>query len=160
MNLRTLKYFVAIADAGSSPARQPLFPSRSRRSLDKCAELEAELGAQLLDPAAGGLPRPAPTFSDASARRILANFFRVREKLARSQFAGKAAVTIGVRRHSWPVCSCPTSCRPARIPWRALSSGAGEAFTPVLLEWLERGVIDMAVVTNPGGGRALSYQPF
>jgi LysR family transcriptional regulator, nitrogen assimilation regulatory protein len=34
-----------------------------------------------------------------------------------------------------------------------------EAFTPALLEWLERGVIDVAVVTNPGSGRNLLLQP-
>ena len=34
-----------------------------------------------------------------------------------------------------------------------------EAFTPALLDWLERGVIDMAIVTNPGSGRRLSLQP-
>ncbi|MFY9513562.1 MAG: LysR family transcriptional regulator substrate-binding protein, partial [Rubrivivax sp.] len=34
-----------------------------------------------------------------------------------------------------------------------------EAFTPALLDWLERGVVDMAVVTNPESGRALSLQP-
>jgi LysR family nitrogen assimilation transcriptional regulator len=36
---------------------------------------------------------------------------------------------------------------------------AREAFTPALMDWLEKGVIDMAVVTNPGTGRALSLQP-
>jgi LysR family nitrogen assimilation transcriptional regulator len=34
-----------------------------------------------------------------------------------------------------------------------------EAFTPALMDWLEKGVIDMAIVTNPGTGRALSLQP-
>jgi LysR family nitrogen assimilation transcriptional regulator len=36
---------------------------------------------------------------------------------------------------------------------------AREAFTPALMDWLEKGVIDMAVVTNPVTGRALSLQP-
>jgi LysR family nitrogen assimilation transcriptional regulator len=34
-----------------------------------------------------------------------------------------------------------------------------EAFTPQLLDWLERGVIDMAILTNPDSSRALSMQP-
>ncbi|MBW0168926.1 MAG: hypothetical protein KXJ61_01750, partial [Hydrogenophaga sp.] len=36
---------------------------------------------------------------------------------------------------------------------------AREAFTPALLDWLERGMIDMAVLTNPEPGRSLSFQP-
>jgi LysR family nitrogen assimilation transcriptional regulator len=36
---------------------------------------------------------------------------------------------------------------------------AREAFTPALLDWLERGMVDMAIVTNPEAGRPLSLHP-
>jgi LysR family nitrogen assimilation transcriptional regulator len=34
-----------------------------------------------------------------------------------------------------------------------------EAFTPTLLDWLERGMVDMAIVTNPEQGRPLTLHP-
>jgi LysR family nitrogen assimilation transcriptional regulator len=41
----------------------------------------------------------------------------------------------------------------------SIELSAREAFTPALMDWLEKGVIDMAIVTNPVTGRALSLQP-
>ena len=159
MNLRTLKYFVAIADAGSLTGAAAAIaiaqPSLTRQMRD----LEAELGVQLLQRHSRGVVlTPAGATLYGSAHRILAEAARVREKLARSQEAGKATVNFG---------SPPTLARlllPGLIEHCAhtldgIELRTREAFTPVLLDWLERGIIDMAVVTNPEGGRALSLLP-
>jgi LysR family nitrogen assimilation transcriptional regulator len=159
MNLRTLKYFVAIADAGSFTGAASTIPIAQPALTRQMRELEVELGVQLLERRPRGvvLTAAGATFY-ASARRILAEAARVREKLARSQLVGKAAVTIGAP----PTLAgllLPGLLETSSHTLEGIELKSREAFTPVLLEWLERGVIDMAVVTNPVGGRALSFQP-
>jgi LysR family nitrogen assimilation transcriptional regulator len=159
MNLRTLKYFIAIADAGSFTGAASTVAIAQPALTRQMRELETELGVQLLERRPRGvvLTSAGATFY-ASARRILAEAARVREKLARSQFAGKAAVTIGAP----PTLArllLPGLLETCSHTLEGIELKSREAFTPVLLEWLERGVIDMAVVTNPEGGRALSFQP-
>ena len=159
VNLRTLKYFVAIADAGSFTGAASIIPLAQPALTRQMRELEADLGVQLLERRPRGVVlTPAGATFYASARRILAEASRVRDKLARSHFAGKPAVTIGVP----PTLAgllLPGLLETSYHTLEGIELRSREAFTPVLLEWLERGVIDMAVVTNPGGGRALSYQP-
>ena len=159
VNLRTLKYFVAIADAGSFTGAASIIPLAQPALTRQMRELEADLGVQLLERRPRGVVlTPAGATFYASARRILAEASRVRDKLARSHFAGKPAVTIGVP----PTLAgllLPGLLETSSHTLEGIELRSREAFTPVLLEWLERGVIDMAVVTNPGGGRALSYQP-
>ena len=159
MNLRTLKYFVAIADAGSFTGAAAAIAIAQPALTRQMRDLELDLGAPLFQRHARGVVlTPAGATLYGSAQRILAEAARVREKLARSQQAGKAGVIFG---------SPPTLARlllPGLIEHCAhtldgIELRTREAFTPVLLDWLERGIIDMAVVTNPEGGRPLSLQP-
>jgi LysR family nitrogen assimilation transcriptional regulator len=159
MNLRTLKYFVAIADAGSFTGAASAIPIAQPALTRQMRDLEVELGVQLLERRPRGvvLTAAGATFY-ASARRILAEAARVREKLAHSQFSGKAAVTIGAP----PTLAgllLPGLLQTCSHTLEGIELKSREAFTPVLLEWLERGVIDMAIVTNPSGGLGLSFQP-
>ena len=159
MNLRTLKYFVAIADAGSFTSAASVIPIAQPALTRQMRELEAELGVQLLERRPRGvvLTAAGATFY-ASARRMLAEAARVREQLSRRRFGGKAAVTIGAP----PTLAgllLPGLLEISAHTLKGIELRCREAFTPVLLEWLERGAIDMAVVTNPEGGRGLSFQP-
>lgn len=159
MNLRALRYFVAIADAGSLTAAAAAVSVAQPALTRQLRELEADLGVQLLL----RLPRgvrltPAGVTLYESAQRMLAEAARVRQLLASRNSNQKPAVVLG---------ASPTLTR-VLLPgvfescFGAVSGiqlRAREAFTPALLDWLERGVIDMAIVTNPEPGRPLSLYP-
>ena len=159
MNLRTLRYFVAVADAGSLTAAAAAIPIAQPALTRQMRELESEMGAQLLQrlPRGVRLTQAGVTVYE-SAQRMLAEAARLAQRLARSQASAQATVVLGVS---------PTLAR-LLLPglfetcMNALDSvvlRSREAFTPQLLDWLERGIIDMAILTNPDSGRALSMQP-
>ena len=159
MNLRALRYFVAIADAGSLTAAAAAVSVAQPALTRQLRELEADLGVQLLL----RLPRgvrltPAGVTLYESAQRMLAEAARVRQVLAQRQGDPTAPVVLG---------ASPTLTR-VLLPGlfesclRAVSGiqlRVREAFTPTLLDWLERGLVDMAIVTNPEPGRPLSLVP-
>lgn len=159
MHLRTLRYFVVVADSGSLTAAAAAIPIAQSALTRQMRELESDLGVELLVrlPRGVRLTQAGVTVYE-SAQRILAEEMRLRPKLARSQPATKATVVLGVS---------PTLAR-VLMPGlygdcmrllRDVTLGTREAFTPTLLDWLEKGVVDMAVVTNPEAGRALTFQP-
>jgi len=159
MNLRALRYFVAIADAGSLTAAAAAISVAQPALTRQLRELEADLGVQLLL----RLPRgvrltPAGVTLYESAQRMLAEAARVRQLLAQRPKDQPATVVLG---------ASPTLAR-VLLPGlfesclrsvSGLQLRAREAFTPALLDWLERGVVDMAIVTNPEPGRSLSLSP-
>jgi len=159
MNLRTLRYFVAVADAGSLTAAAAAIPIAQPALTRQMRDLEAEMGVALLQrlPRGVRLTQAGVTFYE-SAQRMLAEQARLAQKLARSQASTKATVVLGVSptlaRLLLP--GLFETCLNA-LPDVVLRSR--EAFTPQLLDWLERGVIDMAILTNPDTGRAMSMQP-
>lgn len=159
MHLRTLRYFVVVADAGSLTAAAAAIPIAQSALTRQMRELESDLGVQLLQrlPRGVRLTQAGMTVYE-SAQRILAEEARLRPKLARSQPSVKATVVLGVS---------PTLAR-VLLPGlygnclrllQNVTLGTREAFTPALLDFLERGMVDMAVVTNPEPGRTLTYQP-
>jgi LysR family nitrogen assimilation transcriptional regulator len=159
MNLRALRYFVAIADAGSLTAAAAAISIAQPALTRQLRELEADLGVQLLlrNPR-GVLLTPAGVTLYESAQRMLAEATRVRQQLARPQDSSITTVVLGssptLARVLLPSLfeSCQRSL--ARVQLRAR-----EAFTPALLDWLERGIVDMAIVTNPEAGRSLALHP-
>jgi LysR family transcriptional regulator, nitrogen assimilation regulatory protein len=159
MNLRTLRYFIAIADAGSLTAAAAAIPIAQPALTRQMRELESEMGVPLLQrmPRGVRLTQAGVTFYE-SAQRILAESTRLRQRLSHEQKPGQSKVTLG---------ASPTLAR-VLLPGllencfntlENIELSAREAFTPALMDWLEKGVIDMAIVTNPGTGRALSLQP-
>jgi LysR family transcriptional regulator, nitrogen assimilation regulatory protein len=159
MNLRALRYFVAIADAGSLTAAATAISIAQPALTRQLRELEADLGVQLLQrmPRGVRLTQAGATLYE-SAQRMLAEAARVRQQLARTQASGEATVVLG---------ASPTLARvllPRLFSNYQQSLGgiqlrAREAFTPALLDWLERGMVDMAIVTNPEAGRSLALHP-
>ena len=159
MNLRTLRYFVAIADAGSLTAAAAAISIAQPALTRQLRELEADLGTSLFHrmPRGVRLTQAGVTLYEA-AQRILGEAQRVRQRLASKAGDTKTTVVLGVS---------PTLAR-VLLPglfehcMRTLQDvelRSREAFTPELLDWLERGIIDMAVVTNPPIGRSVSLQP-
>lgn len=150
---------MAVADAGSLTAAAAAIPIAQPALTRQMRELEAEVGAQLLQRLPRGVRLTQAGVSVyESAQRMLAEAARLGQKLARSRSMDKATVVLG---------ASPTLAR-LLLPGlfencaklvEGVALRTREAFTPALLDWLERGVIDMAVVTNPESGRALSLQP-
>lgn len=160
MNLRALKYFVAIADAGSLTAAAEAIAIAQPALSRQMHELERDLGTQLLQRTPRGvmLTKAGATLY-ASAQRMLAEAQMVRKQLGGAQFAASGAIRLG---------ASPTLAR-VLIPgvfercYQTLSGvqlTVREAFTPVLLDWLERGFIDLALVTavDAAAGRHIATQ--
>jgi LysR family transcriptional regulator, nitrogen assimilation regulatory protein len=159
VNLRTLQNFVAVADAGSLTAAALAIPIAQPALTRQVRELEAEMGVQLLQrlPRGVRLTQAGVTFYE-SAQRILAEATQLKQKLARSQESAQATVVLGVSP-TLAQLLLPALFETCLNTLQGVVLRSREAFTPALLEWLERGVIDVAVVTNPGSGRNLLLQP-
>ncbi len=159
MNLRALRYFVAIADAGSVTAAAETVAVAQPALSRHLRELERDLNVQLLQRTARGvrLTQAGATLYE-SAQRILAESVRVRERLSGHDHPGQTVVGLGA----------PPSLARLLIPGvfercqRALFGlrlQVREAFAPALIDWVEKGVVDMAIVTNPPAGRAVAMHP-
>ena len=160
MKLRTLRYFVAIIDAGSfSAAAQAISiaqPALSRQM----RELEADVGAQLLHRTPKGVRMTnAGALLYESAQRMLSEAQRIRKQLEGPEHPDGAAVALGAS----PTLSrvlvpgiferCQRSMADVRLTVR-------EAFTPMLLDWLEKGLIDIAIITDThNNNRPIAMQP-
>jgi LysR family transcriptional regulator, nitrogen assimilation regulatory protein len=148
-----------VADAGSLTGAAAAIPIAQPALTRQMRELETEMGAQLLQrlPRGVRLTQAGVTVYE-SAQRMLAEAARLSQRLERSQSSSQATVVLGVS---------PTLARLLLPGLFETCMGlqdsvvlrSREAFTPELLDWLERGVIDMAILTNPDSGRALSMHP-
>jgi DNA-binding transcriptional LysR family regulator len=159
MDLRALRYFMAIADSGSFTAAAASVriaqPALSRH----VRELEAELGVALLRRTARGalLTQEGATLYE-SARRILAEAAQVKSQIMARAQAGQATVTVGASPTLGRVMlpglfeRCDTGLSEFRISVR-------EAFTPVLCDWIAKGLVDVALVTNPPASREYVLHP-
>lgn len=107
MNLRALRYFVAIADAGSLTAAAAAISIAQPALTRQLRELEADLGVQLLQRTPRGvlLTQAGVTLYE-SAQRMLAEAARVRQELARRQDTTMTTVVLG---------ASPTLC----VFWRS-----------------------------------------
>lgn len=159
MNLRALRYFVAIADAGSLTAAAAAISIAQPALTRQLRELEADLGVQLLQRTPRGvLLTPSGVTLYESAQRMLAEATRVREHLARPQDPTVATVVLGASPTLARVL-LPNLFESCHRSLAGVQLRAREAFTPALLDWLERGMVDMAIVTNPEAGRPLTLHP-
>ncbi|MET4579284.1 LysR family transcriptional regulator [Ottowia thiooxydans] len=159
MNLKTLRYFVAVADSGSLTAAAAAIPIAQPALTRQMRELESETGVQLLQrlPRGVRLTQAGVTLYE-SAQRILSEAARLDRRLAQSQQRDLVPVVVG---------ASPTLARlllpglfeKSMTAISNLELRAREAFTPELIDWLDRGMIDLAVLTNPEPGHPLSFQP-
>jgi LysR family nitrogen assimilation transcriptional regulator len=159
VNLRALRYFVAIADAGSLTAAAAAISIAQPALTRQLRELETDLGVQLLQRTPRGvlLTQAGVTLYE-SAQRMLAEAARVRQQLANRQDTSAATVVLGASPTLARVL-LPNLFESCQRSLAGVKLRAREAFTPALLDWLERGMVDMAIVTNPEAGRPLTLHP-
>ena len=133
MNLRALRYFVAIADAGSFTAAAAAVAVAQPALTRQLRELESDLGVQLLL----RLPRgvrltPAGVTLYESAQRMLAEAARVRQLLANRPADSQAAVVLGASPTLARVL-LPGLFESCQRGVSGIQLRAREAFTPCLL---------------------------
>lgn len=97
MELRTLRYFIAVLEAGSlSRAAGSLYVAQPALTA-QIKKLEGELGAQLFERShAGVTPTPAGLQLYQDARRLLSDAAAVRERIQRLPQGPEGSVTVAV----------------------------------------------------------------
>lgn len=147
MDLRTLRYFVAAADAGSLNAAAAAIAVAQPALTRNIRQLEETLGVKLLQRTPRGVHlTTAGATLYAAAQRMLREAQNVRQALEQHDGTHESAVTLGAP---------PTLAR-VLVPGIfktcqrkiGMNLSVRESFTPVLLEWLAKGLVDVAVVTK------------
>lgn len=159
MDLRVLRYFVVIADSGSFTAAASIACVAQSALSRHIRELEEELGVALLRrlPRGVRLTSAGATLYE-SANRILNEASRVRGELSHPASSGDNQVVLGVSPTLGRVLVPGLFERCSRAP-SGVALTVREAFTPTLLEWLQRGQIDVAVVTSPDTDKPFTLRP-
>src|SRR6201984_2419783 len=159
MELRHLRYFVAVAEAGSLTlaAEQRLHtsqPSLSRQIRD----LESELGAQLLKRRARGieLTSAGRTFLD-QARLVLSQVDAASEAARRVAHPSKPCFTMGFltgHELKW----MPEALRILRDELPNIDVMVSSQYSPLLADGLSKGKIDVAFSRRERGVPELAYR--
>jgi LysR family transcriptional regulator, nitrogen assimilation regulatory protein len=159
MDLRSLRYFVHIADTGSITRAAAQLGIAQPALTRHMQSLEAEFGTPLLE----RLPRGVRLTSAGRqlldhARRVLREVDRAHAELKGTSEPGHARVVLGVSPTvgGWLVPGCVERAR-ASAP--ELSIKVVEGFSPQLFDALAAGKVDVALLTNPQPARALRYTP-
>jgi len=151
MELRHLRYFVAVADAGSlSVAAERLHtsqPSLSRQIRD----LEEEVGAQLLTRSARGIDlTPAGRAFLEHARLVLSQVEAATEAARRVAHPAKACFVMGFltgHELSW----MPEALRILRDELPNIDVMISSQYSPLLADGLSKGKIDAAFLRREKG---------
>ncbi|MGE3775029.1 MAG: LysR family transcriptional regulator [Gammaproteobacteria bacterium] len=146
MNLRHLRYFVAIVDHGSMvKASDSLFVAQSALS-QHMRNLEAELGVQLLlRTGRGVVPTEAGQDFLQRARTILALVEEAQRALREQSATPQGNVTLGLPPSVSAMLAVPLILRMQReLPKVALR--VAEGMSGYVLDWLQAGVVDLGLV--------------
>jgi LysR family nitrogen assimilation transcriptional regulator len=146
MNLRHLRYFVAIVDQGSMvKASDSLFVAQSALS-QHMRNLEAELGVQLLlRTARGVVPTDAGQELLARAREILAQIEDAQRVLREHGSTPQGNVTLGLSPTVSAMLAVPLILQIQReLP--KVSLRVAEGMSGYVLDWLQAGQIDIGLV--------------
>ena len=159
MDLRSLRFFVHIADAGSI-TRAAVQLGIAQPALTRHVQaMEAQLGAPLLErlPRGVRLTAAGRKFLE-HARRVVREMDRAQAELTHSAQPAGGRVILGVSPTlaAWLVPGCVERCR-SEAP--ELSIKVVEGFSPQLADALGTGRVDVALLTNPQPARALRYTP-
>lgn len=159
MDLRSIRYFVQIADMGSiTRASQHLGvaqPALSRH----VRGIENELGTQLLI----RLPRGVRLTSAGiqfleHCRRIVRELGRAREELRSKADVASGRVSLGVSPTTGPLL-LPGVLERVKRQCPQISLKVVEAFSSQLFDGLLTGRVDVAILTSPAPARALRLVP-
>lgn len=157
MDIRQLRYFIAIAEEGSlSQASQRLHvaqPSLSQQML----KLEADLGVTLLERSPRGvtLTEPGRILLDR-AREITAALARAAEDVRQAGTVPQGAVAFGLPSSVSMVLSVPLA-ETVRIELPKVRLRAIEAMSGFIQDWLVAQSIDLGILYDLGAARHLSH---
>jgi len=146
MNLRHLRYFVAIVDHGSMvKASDALFVAQSALS-QHMRNLESELGVQLLlRTGRGVVPTEAGQDFLQRARAILALVEEAQRALREQSATPQGNVTLGLPPSVSAMLAVPLILRMQQeLPKVALR--VAEGMSGYVLDWLQAGVVDLGLV--------------
>jgi LysR family transcriptional regulator, nitrogen assimilation regulatory protein len=149
MELRSLRYFLAVVDAGSFNAASSAIAISQPAITRQIHDLETDLGVTLLHRTSRGVRlTPSGATLYLAAQKIVAEANRARAVLDSSRHSGaELPVVLGasptVARILVPgvFAMCQETLQTVRLSVR-------EAFTPTLLDWLVKGLVDVALVTQ------------
>ncbi|WP_374306664.1 LysR family transcriptional regulator [Dongia sp.] len=154
MDLRQLRYFVAIVEHGSfSKAANQLRVAQPALS-QHLRHMEEELGVTLLHRGTRGvLPTEAGERLLQRAKAILTEFGELRDTVRGEKSAPVGEVCFGIPGTVSELLSVPLiEAAQARYP--TVRIRIAEAMSGYILDWLRRGEVDLAMIystSNPGG---------
>jgi len=159
MELRSIQYFVHIADEGSITRTAAKLGVAQPALTRHVKQLEAELGTQLLI----RLPRGVRLTTQGRdflehARKIVVEIGRAKEHVQGVARTPRGKVAIGTSPTLAPLLLPPCLAR-ARQQCPMIALKVVEGFSPQLLDALLAGRLDVAVMTNPPRTPALSLTP-
>ena len=160
MELRQLKYFLAVADSGSlSRAALEVFIAQSALS-KQIAELEEELGVQLLYRSRTGVTvtEAGKTFY-SYAQAILKQLGDVKTAVRSSPQSIVGSVVLGLPQSVSAALALPL-IRAARERLPGVSLHLNEELTGNLLDHLRQGRVDLAIFTPIAAQPEVLFQPF
>lgn len=159
MELRSLQYFVHIADEGSITRTAAKLGVAQPALTRHVKQLEAELGTQLLTrlPRGVRLTTPGRDFLE-HARKIVVEIGRAKEQVHGAARTPRGKVAVGTSPTLAPLLLPPCIAR-ARQECPTITLKVMEGFSPQLLDALLAGRLDVAVMTNPPRSPALSLTP-
>lgn len=159
MELRSIEYFVAVADEGSITRTADKLGIAQPALTRHVKKLEHELGMQLLLRLPRGV-RLTPSGRDFldHARSIIVEVTRAREHVRAKAEAPTGTVLMGTSPTLAPLL-LPGCVARARQQCPSVSLNVVEGFSPQLLDALLTGRLDLAVITNPPRTSALMLTP-
>src|SRR6202795_3856447 len=159
MELRHLRYFVAVADAGSLPAAAERKLHTSQPSLSRqIRDLEDEVGAQLLTRRARGIDLTAAgrAFLD-HARAVLSQVEAAGEAARRAAYPAKPCFTMGFltgHELTW----MPEALQIVRGELPNIDVMISSQYSPLLVDGLSKGKIDAAFLRREQGAPDLAFR--
>ena len=159
MELRHLRYFVAVADAGSLSVAAEESLHTSQPSLSRqIRDLEEEVGAQLLTRSARGIDlTPAGRAFLEHARLVLSQVEAATEAARRVAHPAKACFVMGFltgHELSW----MPEALRILRDELPNIDVMISSQYSPLLADGLSKGKIDAAFLRRERGVPELAYR--
>lgn len=159
MELRSIQYFVQVADEGSITRTADKIGIAQPALTRHIKQLEAELGTQLLTrlPRGVRLTTSGRDFLD-HARTIMLEVARASEHVRGKAQAPRGRVVMGTSPTLAPLL-LPGCVARARQQCPTVTLKVIEGFSPQLLDALLTGRLDLAVMTNPPRTSALALTP-
>lgn len=159
MDIRQLRYFIAIVEQGSfSKASSLLNVAQPALSLH-VGNMEADLGTTLLFRKSNGVvPTESGQILLRNARLIIDQFEKTRAEIIGHEAEPSGEVRLGLPSTMSQLLSVPVIVA-ARKKFPKVTLRIAEALSGFVLDWAREGRVDLAVIYVPVADRALSADP-